>query len=97
MIDRRHLLDDLQTLLRTLEDDLLERSASSEVPEVGLALRAEYQTAQRAERTAMSFEDWRADQITQVAAAWVLSASSSGSWRTTGWSIRRGSPGPGSG
>jgi hypothetical protein len=73
MVNRQQLLSDLQRLLRTLETDLLERSESGDVPEVGQALRAEYQKAKNAERTAQSYEDWRSDYITQIAAAWVLS------------------------
>jgi hypothetical protein len=66
-------LTDLQALLKRLEADLLERSESAEVPEIGEALRAEYQRAKDAERTAANYEDWRTDAITQAAAAWVLS------------------------
>ncbi|MHC4404767.1 MAG: DUF7008 domain-containing protein [Planctomycetota bacterium] len=73
MIDRQALLSDLQALLRALEADLLERSDSAEVPEVGQTLRAEFQKAKKAERTAQNYEDWRSDYITQAAAAWVLS------------------------
>ena len=67
------LLTDLQAVLRTLEADLLERSDSDAVPEVRQALYSEYRKAQEAKRTAQSYETWRADYITQVAAAWVLS------------------------
>jgi len=74
MIDRKALLDDLKKQLPTLEADLLERSESAEVPEVGEKLRADYAAARAAERTAQGFGEWRADQITQVAAAWVLSS-----------------------
>ena len=73
MIDRATLLSDLQKLLPKIEADLLERSNSAEVPDVGRALREEYASAKAAERTAQSFEEWRSDSITQVAAAWVLS------------------------
>ena len=73
MLDRKQLLSDLQGLLTKLEADLLERSESAEVPDVGRTLREEYAAAQAAERTAQSFEDWRSDTITQAAAAWVLS------------------------
>jgi len=73
MIDRAALLSDLQSLLKRLEADLLERSESSDIPEVGQTLRAEFARAQKAERTAQNYEDWRTDAITQVAAAWVLS------------------------
>jgi hypothetical protein len=73
MIDRRLLLSDLQGVLRTLEADLLERSESNDVRDVGLLLRSEYEQAKQAERTALGFDEWRSDSITQVAAAWVLS------------------------
>lgn len=73
MINRKMLLDDLKKLLPKLEADLLERSESGEVPDVGAKLREEYAEAQAASRTAQSFTDWRSDAITQHAAAWVLS------------------------
>jgi len=73
MIDRSTLLSDLQKLLQRLEADLLERSNSDEVPEVGQRLREEYDRATTAERTAQNYEDWRSATITQAAAAWVLS------------------------
>jgi hypothetical protein len=73
MIDRARLLSDLQKLLQRLEADLLERSASAEVPEVGSTLRSEYDRAKTAQRTAQNYEDWRSDNVTQTAAAWVLS------------------------
>ncbi len=72
MIDRTKLLSDLQKLLTKLEADLLERSESSDVPDVGATLRAEFERAKKAERTAQNYEDWRSDAITQHAAAWVL-------------------------
>jgi REP element-mobilizing transposase RayT len=73
MINRQTLLSDLQRLLPRLEADLLERSESTDVPEVGRTLRAEFERAQNAKRTAQNYEDWRTDAITQAAAAWVLS------------------------
>jgi hypothetical protein len=73
MIDRKRLLVDLQRLLANLEADLLERSESAEVPDVGRTLRAQHAAAQAAARTAQSFEEWRSDAITQAAAAWALS------------------------
>ncbi|HEY0983597.1 BREX-2 system adenine-specific DNA-methyltransferase PglX [Schlesneria sp.] len=73
MINRQQLLSDLQSLLKRLETDLQERSESSDVPEVGQTLRAEYDRAKNAERTAENYEDWRSGAITQTAAAWVLS------------------------
>lgn len=73
MIDRHALLSDLQVVLKELEADLLERSESSDVPDVSRTLRAEYDRAQQAHRTAEGYEEWRSDAITQAAAAWVLS------------------------
>ena len=74
MINRQALLADIQGLLKHIEADLLDRSTSLEVPEIGQALRTRYAEAQSASRTALNFEDWRSDAITQAAAAWVLSA-----------------------
>ena len=74
MINRGELLADLQKLLKRLEEDLTARSESAEVPEVQAALRAEYEKAQKAERTAQSYGEWRSDYATQVAVAWVLNA-----------------------
>ena len=73
MINRQQLLGDLQSVLRSLESDLLDRTDSSEVPEVGEWLREEYQRAKDAERTTHTQKQWMDDFITQVAAAWVLS------------------------
>ena len=73
MINRQQLLSDLQKFLQRIEADLLERSESTEVPEVPAVLHAEYEKAAKAERTAQNYEDWRTDTITQAAAAWVLS------------------------
>ena len=73
MISRAQLLAELQAVLRNLEADLLERSESYEVPEVGETLRLDYQQAKTAEHTARSYEEWRSDTITQIASAWVLS------------------------
>jgi hypothetical protein len=73
MINRQTLLSDLQKLLQKLEADLLERSMSAEVPEVGVRLKEEHARATKAQRTAQNYEDWRTDAMTQAAAAWVLS------------------------
>jgi len=75
MINRPRLLANLQTLVRKLEADLQERIAAPEVPEVGQRLRAEYDQAKQADRTAQTFSQWAADYKTQVAVAWVLSAT----------------------
>src|SRR5271157_2919847 len=73
MIHRAALLSDLQKLLKKLEADLLERSQSTEISEVGAHLRQEFEEATEANRTAQTFDEWRSDAITQTAAAWVLS------------------------
>ena len=71
MIDRKQLLDDLQDLLRKhVEPDLRERS---ELPEIAAALTEEFETAKKAERTALNYTDWRSDYITQIGVGWVLS------------------------
>ena len=67
MINRQALLSDIQGLLKHIEADLLDRSTSLEVPEIGQALRTRYAEAQSASRTALNFEDWRTDAITQAA------------------------------
>ena len=70
MIDRKQLLEDLQSLLKkTIEPDLRERS---ELPEIESELKAEFEKAKKAERTALTYTDWRADYITQIGVAWVL-------------------------
>ena len=73
MIDRKQLLNDLQGLLKTLEADLLERVRVGGGARCRSKLREEYTAALAADRTAQSYEEWRSDAITQVAAAWVLS------------------------
>ena len=70
MIDRQALLRDLRRQLRLLERDLAERAES--VPEMAVALEAEYRAARAAERTAATFNVWRAGELTQAAVAWLL-------------------------
>ena len=71
MIDRKQLLSELQSLLtKTIEPDLRERS---DLPEIAAALTAEFETAKKAERTALNYTDWRSDYITQIGVSWVLS------------------------
>ena len=74
MIERKELLNDLKGLLKRLEKDLRERAEKQgDAPEVHRMLDEEYQKAKKAERTAASFEQWRAEQIVQKSAAWILS------------------------
>jgi hypothetical protein len=72
MIERRQLLADLKPLLRELEDDL--RIRCDEVAQINADLMREYEQARTANRAGVSFEEWRADLVTQVAVAWVLSS-----------------------
>ncbi len=71
MIHRTAFLADAQRLLAKLEKDL--RARCDDMPEVGLAVTAEYKRATNAGRTGQTLEAWRADAITQQAVAWVLS------------------------
>ncbi|MGA5808509.1 BREX-2 system adenine-specific DNA-methyltransferase PglX [Streptomyces cellulosae] len=69
-LDGARLLKDLQAQARLLEDDLRERTEAE--PEFRDALRAEYDKAVAAERTAAMYETWRDERVVQIAAAWVL-------------------------
>ena len=71
MIDRPAFLADAQKLVVKLEKDL--RARCDDMPDVGQAVLAEYKRAKDAGRTGQTLEEWRADAITQQAAAWVLS------------------------
>ena len=73
MISRSALLNDLKSVLRSLEADLLARSNSDELPEIRNALKNEYETAKKAKRTGLSQSEWISDTVTQIAAAWTLS------------------------
>lgn len=70
MIDRSALLIDLKPRVAVLEEDIGRRAA--EVPELKDHLQAGFDQAEAANRTAMSFDDWRDGEITQAAVAWVL-------------------------
>ncbi|MGM8930216.1 BREX-2 system adenine-specific DNA-methyltransferase PglX [Salinicola halophyticus] len=70
MIDREHLLSDLKGELPKIEADILQYSERQ--IELGQHLKEEYQKAVEAGRTAEHFVAWREAQITQAAAAWVL-------------------------
>lgn len=70
MIDREKLLGDLKGELSKLEADILQYSERH--AELGQHLKEQYQKAVEAGRTAEHFVAWREAQITQAAAAWVL-------------------------
>lgn len=69
-VNQTELLKDLRKQVKTLEDDLRERSEA--VAEYKAKLDAEYTHAREAKRTAATYGAWRDERITQVAAAWVL-------------------------
>jgi hypothetical protein len=70
MIDTAALLPDLQDLVKLLHADLIERS--QERDDVAAHLRALHADRQKQQRSAQSYEEWREEFLTQVAAAWVL-------------------------
>lgn len=72
MIDRQQLLADLKPLLKELEVDL--RVRCDEVAQINADLTNEYNEARAANRAGVAYEEWRADLITQVGVAWVLSS-----------------------
>ena len=70
MVDPAQLLADLQRLLKSLEVDI-RRRVEEDAPIDG-RVRAQYDKAKTANRTAQAYEVWRDDYITQVAVAWIL-------------------------
>jgi hypothetical protein len=60
----------LKKVVLDLEGDLRKRVESQ--PEVLGAWKQEHQAAVNRERTAMSWQEWRDDRVTQAAVAWVL-------------------------
>lgn len=70
MIDKDVLLADLKPQVRKLEQDLRQR-AEAEAEFAG-PLRAEWEEAHQAGRTAATYETWLDGEVTQSAVAWVL-------------------------
>ena len=70
MIKPKDLLADLQKQMRILERDLLVQAESDSV--IDTRLRKRYSDAVTRSRTGLSFESWRGQQLTQVAAGWIL-------------------------
>ncbi|NHA66850.1 BREX-2 system adenine-specific DNA-methyltransferase PglX [Phycicoccus flavus] len=66
------LTNALKKVVLRLEDDLRERVASQ--PDVNAAWRGLHAQAVNRERTAMSWQAWRDDRVTQAAVAWVLTS-----------------------
>ncbi len=75
MIQAPQLLADLTRQLKRIEDDLRQRifDAATDVPELKVALQAEWQAARDADRTAETFETWADQVITQAGVHWLLS------------------------
>jgi hypothetical protein len=70
VIEPAQLVADLQQRMRELERDLLDQAESD--PETDKKLRQRHRTAENRSRTGLSFEAWRTQQLTQVAAGWLL-------------------------
>jgi hypothetical protein len=77
MIDSKKLLADLQsktgsrtTMVKRLEDDLRKRCDAE--PAVDAPLKAQYADAKAKKRSALTYNAWREEELTQVAVAWVL-------------------------
>lgn len=71
MINAPRLLTDLTRLLKRLEDDLRQRIGAQ--PDLDASLRAEWQAARDADRTAETFASWLDQVITQAGVHWLLS------------------------
>lgn len=70
--DRVALLRDLQRRVTVLEDDLRERLSSPDGSAQRLALEDEHRRALEVERTSVTWGEYRDEQVTQAAVAWVL-------------------------
>ncbi|WP_211675548.1 BREX-2 system adenine-specific DNA-methyltransferase PglX [Ornithinibacter aureus] len=64
------LTSDLKKVVLTLEDDLRSRVESR--PHVLTQWQEQHREAVKRDRTAMSWQEWRDDRVTQAAVAWVL-------------------------
>ncbi|MEU2988695.1 BREX-2 system adenine-specific DNA-methyltransferase PglX [Micromonospora aurantiaca] len=60
----------LKKVALDLEEDLRDRVASQ--PDILTMWKQEHKAAESRERTAMSWQEWRDDRVTQAAVAWVL-------------------------
>lgn len=69
-LDSKQLLQDLKRQVRTLEDDLRQRTQAE--PEIRSELEAEYRKGRDAGRIGEAFESWRDGVLTQAAVHWVL-------------------------
>jgi hypothetical protein len=70
VINAPRLLADLTRLLKRLEDDLRQRVV--ELDDLRASLKAEWQSARDADRTAETFDSWADQVITQAGVHWLL-------------------------
>ena len=73
MLAQTTLRTGLERLRARLEEDITERA--EEEPTISAELRQRYETARTAKRTGLSFELWRAGEVTQSAVAWLLACT----------------------
>lgn len=74
MIDSARLVADLKKQLKLLEADLRQRADDPETPWAE-GLRLEYERAFARERTARTWSEWSAGELSQAAVAWIVSAT----------------------
>lgn len=74
MIDSARLVADLKKQLKLLEADLRQRADDPETPWAE-GLKLEYERALARERTARTWSEWSAGELSQAAVAWIVSAT----------------------
>ena len=74
MIDSARLVTDLKKQLKLLEADLQHRADDPETPWAE-GLRLEYERAFARERTAHTWSEWSAGELSQAAVAWIVSST----------------------
>jgi len=74
VIDSARLVADLKKQLKLLEADLRERADDPETP-WAQGLKQEYERAFSRERTARTWSEWSAGELSQAAVAWLVAAT----------------------
>jgi hypothetical protein len=74
VIDSARLVADLKKQLKLLEADLRQRADDPETPWAE-GLKLEYERAFARERTARTWSEWSAGELSQAAVAWIVSAT----------------------
>src|SRR6185437_2996030 len=69
MVRPAQLTADLRGQMAALESDVREQAKD---PSIDGRLRPEWQSARAASRSSADYESWREEQVTQIAAAWLL-------------------------